>query len=1006
MDGDSCLGGRLDLSAYALEHLFDHLAAGCEAASWESVMERIERRRLLARQAAAFEGFVKPAHSLGRCVLPAAARIGDWQRFLRYSVTAINLDGIAEALDDDEIHAGLARRGKLRFAENLAVQLPTPERRLRALAVIAATCSGSERAERVRQVRERLQELPAVSEELLIRIAARLGADLASLWQELSAKAAITPSGRHRLWLAVAGACLAAHGADDAVFLASLRQVADPEARLNGLVELWPDHGPADPRAVRSLALRLEETDGRLVWSLLLPLLARTAVCDPAAAVDTWQREAAAGPPVPWTWALIEAGGALLAVLPAAEAEQIAAGLASPIERAALWVVRLERAPACGCARQALAEVHRLDAPQRKLHFALRTLLAWPHPDPECLGLAAAVLHHLDERQYAAPVEDLARALDLVARTWPSDLARQVEAVVWSPRTGGETLLGLTERAKSEGVLAMFLQNAEGYAAVAATDEAAAFELRCQLIIRCATRLVLGGEGLAWIEEGLRRLLPDEQDRLCVAAVRGLVAGGRLELAATLVERIRSGRLKLAMRLLAGGAAESDLDLEPAALYRGAATAAAIDDECLALEALAEPAMAAAAWVDRYLDRMQGKERQTRALADVAHQVLAYETKSYGHGQQDTVAPIQLLHRSAIGTGSDAHLIDLALELVELATPLQPRRAVAEMQAVLDAILKLEGLSWPERSAAIEALLARVGPILFGARNADDRWTLSRSRAVAGFLTLLARLPFRIGASAAGRSAERWIEIPPILAATGERLPPAARRPWLADLSRPWEGAGAAERQILRLCVAPTPDRLEAARRLLAETRPDRQRVHALCYLLSLEAPETVPDLLRLLPASADRDSLCLRLLRHGWLPAEAGTSVCTLMLDPLARAHAIVGGCARVLGCETAADGPAAKAWLAELARLAARGAFDPAEPQSWPVLRRLWQSRTGDERTILAQAVVEALGQRGRLAAENALCIWMNAHLAPHIGRDVEDRTGRDLRARAAVARGLTLG
>lgn len=992
------------LDDYTLSHVFEHLLDGYTPERWDRSCQRIEERRLLARQAQRSQGFAKATEDLERYFLPATIQAGDWDRFLQYSLTAINLRGLAEALADEDILGALARSGRIRLAENLAAQLPTSEQRAWAWAVLA---EASPRAERTERVRQELRDLRAANDpqlrerrvDLLAGIARRLGPELLGDWRDLCRRDEITTAARDRLWWEIAAACLRAGGADHSGFRMALQEISSPESRRVGLPALWREHGPDDPAAARALAAELGDPQALLFWDLALPKLARRAETDPEGAIANWRREAAAGPPVPWSERLIDAGGKLFGRLEQEETEGIAAGLSEPLLRAAFRVVRLEHGRAPGLTEPAIEALRELAEPVDRLRWTLRALLAWSDDARVRQGYVASVMRHLTDRRWSAPVEDLCRYVDLVAAVFPGEVGRQIESVVWSPQCRPETLLALAEQTTSGLVLEHLAKNAESFAAVVGPTEAEGFELRATVLAAAACRLAVRQGSLAAIDAALARLLDEEQDTLCVATARALAAAGQAELAGKLADRIHSSRLRLATQLAVGSGQEQEEQLEPERLYATAATAEAVEDERLALAALAEPALDAEQLIERHLVAMRNKERQGRALVDLAHHAQTFELTFYRGGQQDPLAPLQLLRSSLTGTGSDDRLLALALELVELAAPLPVRRALAEIQAALDAILKLEDLSWAQRIEAIETLLARLVPVLFGSRMPGDPWVRRRARALRGFLQSLAELPARTSAVAdPGGLRQHWIEIPPILAATAERLPVQALGRWTAKLALPWEGIGAGQEEILRLCVASPAERREMADRLVTETSSDPVLVQALCHLVSCSAPERVPVLAGLLPLGPLRDRLCLRLARNGWLPPEETAKLFPMIQDPFVRLRAAVGGPA-------SREEDLGGAWLADLASLVAQGELEPTDPASWPVLRRLWRTRTGEERQSLARAVTLALRERGRRAGEDALCTWLNAHLAPRIGGDVPDREARDRRVRAALARGLAL-
>src|SRR5262249_61471249 len=62
------------------------------------------------------------------------------------------------------------------------------------------------------------------------------------------------------------------------------------------------------------------------------------------------------------------------------------------------------------------------------------------------------------------------------------------------------------------------------------------------------------------------------------------------------------------------------------------------------------------------------------------------------------------------------------------------------------------------------------------------------------------------------------------------------------------------------------------------------------------------------------------------------------------------------------------------------------PGAPSSGPPGPRRRQAPREESRPPLAAALVDALARRGRRAGESAFRVWLNAHLAPQRGWEVE--------------------
>ncbi len=88
--------------------LIQHLSA---AQDWPRIFEIVEDRSFLVNQATYFDSFRHSSQSLEGLILPALVRLEDWPRFLRYTLVAIHLRGLAESLVEEEIVRRLVESG-------------------------------------------------------------------------------------------------------------------------------------------------------------------------------------------------------------------------------------------------------------------------------------------------------------------------------------------------------------------------------------------------------------------------------------------------------------------------------------------------------------------------------------------------------------------------------------------------------------------------------------------------------------------------------------------------------------------------------------------------------------------------------------------------------------------------------------------------------------------------------------------------------------------------------
>jgi hypothetical protein len=1021
----------MDPRRVALDHLAAHLHA---ARDWDRLFLLIDVGEHRVRQAVFFASFDRPGSDLEQHALPAAIETKDWERFARYALIAANLRGLAEELTDEEILRALARHGQSQLATGLAAQLADPLRRAWARATLASCREGEARTELVRNVRDELEGLysPLTEDRFLLlqSIARHLGPELDDLWPHRLPGWVPVPQTQGELHWTLAQAWAEQNGLLDSRCRETLSQI-DPRILIERLPGLWLLEGPDDPSAIRTLATELGDPDGRLFWTIAVTVLGRlaTAADDSSWTERAWATQVAAGPPVPWSSALIEQGRDLFGSFSPAAGGGLAVEVAAPVKRAALRVVRLEERSEPERAREAFTAVDALDDPALKLHWALRAARAWPEkPEKEAAEkkrLASILTDHLYRRRYAAEAGDLARFLDLVAVTHPDALRAQTDNVVWSPEMKPASLLSLAESVTQPDVLAGLIARGERYAAVVGATEAEGFELRTRLLIRAACRLCrLKG---AWDAEIVKKLLPEEEDELRAAAARELADIGETAAALEVTREIRSPRRKLIIQLSISP--ESRLRgtaFDPEDLYEAVASVDAAEDERLALEMLAEPPLDPEGLIERYLTRMRSRERQVQALIDLAHRAQALEDL-HREGQKDPMAPLQLVRGSLTAVGSDERLLGLTLELVELAAPLQRARALAEVHEAAEVILLRLDVPWEPRRSAFETLLARLGPILLE-RPMRNREFMARCGAVAGLLNLIVDLPDRAEESPARETLRaHWHEVFPVILAAAARLPslvaahlahPVRARiwgHWLPEISRlvgwerswqsferlesrtrwnriefarfsaSWDWLNDDQNEILRLCGE---DPQELSDRITGSAGE-----RGLIFRLAVAAPERLPAVLRRFQ-EPEKSRLALGLIRDGWVCPEENpdlrAEILAAMEDPALRLEA-----------EARQEGDA---WLGALAERVALHGLDPSDPTAWSLLRRLRDEARPEAVPVLADAVLDAL-TRGRETGEKAFRVWLNGFLTSR-AEEAGEASARAGRIRVALQKALRLG
>jgi hypothetical protein len=247
------------------------IASLVRARRHEQLFEQIEQRGLLIKQADGLGAFTAAGEGLEVHALPAIVERGDWSRFLRYSLLALNLRHLAESLAEPVILAALARGGREKLALDVADRIADPLRRAVARAQLAEACrevSPDAFRKLVPEVQADLEENvpppldPAEVEGYaagLAAVARCLGSDLPlSHWSGWIQKLVPSPPAALRVRTAVAEAYLDHSGPDHEDLWQALAAVGDPGT----LLRIVPAH--LGPRPLPDLDAVLERLAGLL----------------------------------------------------------------------------------------------------------------------------------------------------------------------------------------------------------------------------------------------------------------------------------------------------------------------------------------------------------------------------------------------------------------------------------------------------------------------------------------------------------------------------------------------------------------------------------------------------------------------------------------------------------------------------------------------------------------------------------------------------------------------
>ncbi len=1029
--------------AQAFQHLVAHLK---DAEAHEKLFELIEERGHLAAQVRHVQSYQASSRDIERHALQAAIDEDDWGRFLRYALTALNLREVAAALAEEPILRTLAQLGHRKLALNLAGQLPDRLGRARARAVVLAATGGNATRddEELRRIVEDLDQAPPPASEgeaeswlETIRALARL-LDPERLqnrwaaWIGALERSGDTETGERacNAWQAVAEGWLERDAGEGSGLWPALASMRDPERVLSFL--------PARLAASRACGLEyLEEPlpppfqeDEQLLWHVRVAILGRQVREDPAFVEKS--RALLGCVPVSWTLQLVETGRELWPRLGVEALRGLR--IEDPAIRTSLLVVALEgkpRAEVAEAARDALEEITD-GSPQ--LHWTLRYLAT--RPASRCKQRQVRlVARHLERLRYDVDPADLARFLDLVAAEAAPELRRQLEEIVWSPTISGQKLRRLAASADHRAVLEALLDRAEEYAAAVTLGPAEGFDLRCELLVGLASRLCRRAGDLEALEKAVPRLLPDEEDRLRVAAVETLLGetGPRAsrcsDLAREVAAAIRSGRLRLLaqLRLTSAPATLEEL-LDPAELYAAVARTDVAEDERLALASLQELPVDPAALARDRISRIRDPDRRVQALADLAWHTLAFQGRAYPRGQQDAIAALEPLSQAVGGTTSSEQLLAMTPELVALGAQGGTQRAMAELQEAFLRVLRLETVAPSRRLETLATLVARIGPVLLAG---EDPPRPSRCRAASALYRWVVELPNRSERETADFR-EQWPALLPVLLAASGRQPPLVaaylRHPFRARLccewlpavtrrlgfERTWTLLGRLERRLPRWLVrrvrTPWARGVEAfeswldpaqravlatfldaddnelrrhAEEVLEEAEPGALETTTLVYLLSARTAELGEDGSD--PAAAPRAAdLLTRLLRRlSNIPARDHLCLWLIRQGWLRgtgarQAAELIADPASVCQAKVLralADGD--PHWVKALSELIRDYGLDPLDPLQAPLRRALRQGSADGDASLLACATRDAFLRGGRREGESALRFWLDVFL-----------------------------
>lgn len=967
---------------YAFLHQARHFA---EAGRVEALFHALEQTPFLADQAAHLGSFRQGAEDLLSFALPSAIRCEDWNRFLRFALRALNLRRMNRSLTSPEILRALVSSGWAQLAMDVAAEQPEATGRIRARATVAGRVEEEERRRALLgSLEEDLGDLPtprdqesaAARAEILRSIAREIKPRDWPGGERMLAPLAGWPALIDGLWIATAEGFLQRSGLADNELWNALRRVQDAEhLRVLLPFPLADVPGELDPHKLKE---RLPGLPPGLFWPTCFALLGRQARESLEEALRSWDRLSREGS-IPWSTEWIDLGKNLFRKMGAERIQWLVEEISDNAPKAALWTLCLEGGGDRDTARAAFEAIQQLPAGPEQVHWSLRYLRAdRVSPIEHIRHRTEAARHFFLEHGYAAPPRDLALYLDQVAEILPERCVSELQNV--AGHLGSlEALEELAAAITVPVLLTELHERAEVLTIIAAPgSKDRRFEVASRLLISLASRLCATRGDLFYLRATAHRLPPGHKDALRAATARELFREERLPQAEEVASGIDSSDLRLAILLDLWPLRADALLREPFALYAAFAQAGAIRDEWLGLAALLAPPTHPEE-ASQWLRQMRPGPAAAAAVFRVARHSLAFQEIAGGM-QRDGLAVLHFVEQ-ALQNGALPRSPGWLPAVVELGVRAENHRLGRELQA---ACTELFTRPWEEEAREIfEDLLLRL------------RCNLPPARL---YLALRVLLDSLMGLPDETRPA-KLLDMLPLLCAVAQGLP--ERLAWLiaTPLRR---AAGRAMREapeiaseawiVAQLCLATRDQLKEAPAFLLDQERVAPIAFHTLALLLSPADPAQAVSLVLRTPPDRERDAVSLRLLRHGRLPALQARELLAALQEPATVRRAALG-----LEEDNAR-------WLAILTEPGKYSDLDPSAPAASPLLERLWEIDPQQSRPVLADAAVAAF-QTGPDCGEQALRLWMHAHLPPRTGVAPPERRHQSAETESSLTAALTL-
>lgn len=965
---------------YAFRHYVEHRATAGKA---DALFHVLEQKPFLADQAAHLGSFRQGTEDLLSFALPWAIQSEDWNRFLRFALRALNFGRMSRSLARPEVLGALAASGWPQLAIDVAAEQPETAGRIRALAVIAGRFEdGAERRSLLARIGEDLRNLTlprdpdgaAPLAEILRSIVREIDPQDWPGGERMLAPLQAWPDLVDAVWIAAAEGCLRRSNLADDRLWTALRHVQSPD-RLRTLLPFPLVDAPGELTPFRLKAM-LPELPPDLFWHTSFALLGRQARKNPGDAVRSWEA-VSRGASIPWSADLIETGRELFRNMGAERIRRLAKEIAEEGSRAALWTLCLEGGGDQSTAQAAFEAIRRLPPGPDQVHWSLRYLRAdRVSPIEHIRHHTEAARHFLLQTGYAASPRDLALYLDQIAEILPERCATELQNA--AGHLGGlPALLELAETITLSSLRLEIHERAEALAAVVARGRREAAQTASRILASLAARLCVERGDLLYLQITSLRLPPGEEDPLRVTVAEQLHRAGRPELAAEVVAGIRSSAARRTALLDLWPERAESLFREPASLYAAFADVAAIEDERLGLTALHASPADPEGIADRWLRDMTPGPTATAAVLRMARHTLAYQHEN-GSEPRDILTILHFVERS-LTAGSLSRSAAWLPAIVELGATLGSHRLPLELRA---ASTELFSRPWEETGEIFEDLLLRL------------RSSLPPNQMGTALLALLHSLR---EISDAKKQREWTLNLLPLLAATAERLPDTFVQRALrhaGELAFHEDPAPSEAGFIAQLCGTEGTVRLQAAQTFVREQtaiilgRP----FHVLALLVSQTAPETAVALMQQTPRDSQRDEAFLRMIRYRWLPDLQARELQATISQP---ALALEAGL--FLDDE-------ARLWLQTLARSVTSRSLDPSAPSSGPILDQLWQLDPRLSRPCLADAALAALRMDPE-HGEQAIRIWLHAHLPPRLGAAQVERQQESEDVAGVLRQALTL-